>query len=440
MQRILNENSRPIASLTSVVVTTAAFGKLFVPFYLIGSTAIFAALCLLGALLIAANWRRAFENVSRAGDVLILTLAFYGLVVASYIVNSRHLVPLTDLLGILIFHSMFIAFGFAAASRPKAVFATLLAQAGVYLIFIVQYVVRFGDLMKGGFIQDVFGVGDLALSLAFHQHIGMTLGLASLAALGFQAKPIRLFALAALPFTFAFLFHIGSRTAIVSLASGLFFLAWSALWIRSRKLALTTLFVVTASAAVASMLFVRFALQDTTIGPTTPDVVSRTIQEVQSKDPGFRLPIWDRAWHRIIAEPEHLLLGRGVGMFPIDEGVGAPDWLLRKTEGARHYPHNVQLEVLYEDGAVALLAFSVLIAFPLVVSLKYWERLSMEEGTAISLYVFYLVSVEISGSFSFSYEFQFFLALAIGVVSSRRRRLFRNRASLRQFVPAKEQM
>ena len=52
----------------------------------------------------------------RARDVMVLTLAFYALVIASYLVNSRHLVPVTDLLGILIFHSMFIVFGFAAAT------------------------------------------------------------------------------------------------------------------------------------------------------------------------------------------------------------------------------------------------------------------------------------------------------------------------------------
>src|ERR1700761_2725234 len=150
MQQNLNENSRLTASLTAAVVTTAAFGKLFVPFYLIGSTVIFAALCLLGSVLIAADWRPIYESIGRARDVMVLTLAFYALVIASYLVNSRHLVPVTDLLGILIFHSMFIVFGFAAARRPTGVFAALLAQAAIYLIFIVEYTVRSGEIMKDG--------------------------------------------------------------------------------------------------------------------------------------------------------------------------------------------------------------------------------------------------------------------------------------------------
>jgi len=46
-------NGRLLPALTAVVVTIATFAKLFVPFYLIGSTPIFVASCSLGIVLIA---------------------------------------------------------------------------------------------------------------------------------------------------------------------------------------------------------------------------------------------------------------------------------------------------------------------------------------------------------------------------------------------------
>jgi hypothetical protein len=422
MQTILKDQSRLVAPLTAAIVTTAAFGKLFVPFYLIGSTAIFVVLSLAGVTLIAFDWRAIRDEASYTGDVLVTIGVLYALVVASYLLNSLHQVPPTHLLGILIFHGLFLVFGFAAARAPKAVFAMLLAQAAVYLIFIARYTVRFGDVFKNGYLQDVFGVENGAVAIALHQHIGVALGLAVLAALGFGRRSIRIATIAALPFVLLFMFHIGSRTAIVALLCGLFFPGWADLWGQSRKVAIAGLAALVLSAAAAAAVFYQFALHDHVKAAAT-DVVARTIKEIQSDDPGFRLPIWDRAWHRITAEPSHLLLGRGMGMYPIDEGIGPPDWLLRKTEGAKYYPHNEHLEVLYEAGVFALLAFTVLTVFPLVVSLNYWNLFSAEERAAISLYVFYFANIEISGSFAFSYEFQFFLALAIGVVSLKRKEL-----------------
>jgi hypothetical protein len=422
MPTIFKDQSRLLAPLTAAIATAAAFGKLFVPFYLIGSTEVFVALSLAGVALIAFDWRAIRDEASYARDILVVIGVLYTLVIASYLVNSLHQVPPTHLLGILIFHGLFLLFGFAAARTPKAVFAMLLAQAAVYSIFLVHYALLFGDVFKNGYLQDVFGVRDGALAIALHQHIGIAFGMAALAALGFGARWIRIATIAALPFVLLFMFHIGSRTAIVALLCGLFFLSWADLWGRSRRLALASVGALIICAAVASALFYQFALHDR-VNAAATDVVTRTIKEIQSNDPGFRLPIWGRAWHRVTAEPHHLLLGRGIGMYPIDEGIGAPDWLLRKTEGAKHYPHNDHLEVLYEAGMFACLAFTVLTLFPLVVSLKYWSLFSAEERAAISLYVFYLATVEISGSFAFAYEFQFFLALAIGVVSLKRKEL-----------------
>jgi len=423
MQTILNNYSRIVAPLMAATVTTAAFGKLFVPFYLIGSTAVFVALTLAGVVLVAFDWRSIRDEARYANDILPVILLLYALIVASYLANSLGRVPPTHLLGILIFHGLFLVFGFAAARAPKAVLATLLAQAAIYLIYIIKFTIWFGDVMRGGFLQDVFGVRDGALAIALHQHIGMALGLAVLAALGFASRWIRLATIAALPLVLLFMFHIGSRTAIVALLCGLFFLSWADLWSRSRKLAIAGLAALVICAAVASGLFYQFALHDRTVNAAATDVVTRTIKEIQSDDPGFRLPIWERSWQRIASDPHHLLLGKGIGSFTIDEGLGPPDWLLRKTEAASHSPHNIHLDMLYESGILGMLLFTIVAAFPIVVSLRNWKLLSAPERSVISMYIFWLITEEISGNFAFGYSFQFFLALAIGVVSLKRKEL-----------------
>jgi len=417
--------SRLLVAATAAIATTAAFAKSFVPFYLIGSTPIFAATCVFGMALVAVAWRDIRDNAVYAADALLVLGLLYGAVVTNYFIYSAGQVPMTHLLGILIFHSLFLVFGFAAARALKTVYMVLLAQAAIYLIIIGQYAVRFGDLMRDGYLHDIFGVGgiDSKLVTTFHQPIGTSLGLAVLAMLGLAANRRKFLAVVVLPFVFWFMFHIAARAAMVALVCSLIFLVWADAWVRSKKLASMSLAVVTISAALASGLFYEYAVKDRDVDLVAPDAISRTIREIQSQDPGFRLPIWERTWHRITSEPDRLLFGRGIGMFPIDEGVGAPDWLLRKTEAASYSPHNVHLELLYETGMAGMLIFSILTLFPLAAALKHWKQFWMPEKAAISLYVFYLVSVEISGSFAFSYDFQFFLALAIGVVSLKRKEL-----------------
>jgi O-antigen ligase len=219
------------------------------------------------------------------------------------------------------------------------------------------------------------------------------------------------------------MFHIASRAAMAALVSGLFFWACANLWIRSRQVALLSFVTIVVVGIITLGAFYRYAVQDKAIDARAPDAISRTIREIQSQDPGFRLPIWQRTLSRIAAQPDHLLFGRGIGSFPIDEGAGAPDWLLRKTEGAWHHPHNIHLDLLYETGLVGMLLFGALTLFPLVASCGYWSQFSSTERSAIAIYVFSLVGVELSGSFAFDYGFQFFLALAIGTVVLKRKKL-----------------
>ncbi len=70
-----NCDKRPLAAMTAMIVTTAAFAKLFLPFYLIGSTAIFAIFSAFGATRVATSW-----------------------------------LPISHLFGILIFHALFCDF------------------------------------------------------------------------------------------------------------------------------------------------------------------------------------------------------------------------------------------------------------------------------------------------------------------------------------------
>lgn len=415
------EKSRFLAGLAAALVTTATFGKSFVPFYLIGSTAIFAVTCLLGFILVAMSWREIYETAKYANDVLIVTALLYGVVIASYLTYSFQLVPVTHLIGILAFHALFLSFGFAAARSLKAVFAVLLAQAATYLIVVAQYTIRFGDLMRDGYLHDIFGIGLSSVFVTtFHQEIGTGLGLALLATFGLRASRTKLLTLVVLPLVLLFLFHIAARTAIVALVCSLIFLMGADLWTRSRKRALLSLSALFIVAAFASGVFYEQSLHDKDVDPVAPDAISRTIREIQSQDPGFRLNMWSRAWHRIATEPDRLVFGRGIGAYPIDEGFGPPDWLLN-TKNVKYYPHNTYLEMLYETGIVGLLIFSVLTLIPLGVALKHWNRLSAQERAAISLYVFYLVTIQFSGSFAYSYDFEFFFALATGVICLKRR-------------------
>jgi O-antigen ligase len=412
-----------LAGLTAAIVTAATFAKIFVPFYLVGSTAIFAIASSIGFALVALSGRQICKRATRVADILVVLGLFYGVVVINYFSYARPEVPVTYLLGILIFHALFMIFGFAAARDLKAVLLTLLGAAAIYSIVLIQYTARFGDLMRKGYLDDVFGVGDPTTFITFHQNIGAVLGLGALAALGLGSSRIRhILAIGALPFVLLFMFHIAARTAMVALVCSLIFLAGAGLWGRSKKLAVLTIIAIVVTSTLASGIFYQRALQDKDVDAAAQDAISRTIREIQDPRPLFRLQIWARAWERTSAEPGRLLLGRGIGMFPVDEGYGAPDWLLRKTEASKYYPHSLHLEILYETGIAGLVLFSILTIFPLVLALRRWHLFSLAEQSATSMYVFSLASAEISGSFAFSYDFQFFFALMVGVIASERMR------------------
>ncbi len=275
--------------------------------------------------------------------------------------------------------------------------------------------------MRGNHINDIFGVGNPVIFNTFHQNIGLVLGLGLLAALGLVSPPLRLaLVCGGLPVLLFFLFHIAARTALVALVCSLLFLAFAACWVHSRRTAVLAVTAVIVATTIGSGVFYRYGIQDRGVDPVAPDAISRTIRELQDKDPEFRMQIWARTLHQVMNEPYFLPFGRGIGMFPVNEGFGAPDWPLRPTEGSKHYPHNIYLEMLYETGLAGLLPFAFLTFFPLLASLRRWQLLSPAERSVLSIYVFELVSQQFSGAFARSNMEQFFLALTLGVIALKR--------------------
>jgi O-antigen ligase len=416
-----NNETRTLAGLTSVLVTVAAFTKSFVPFYLIGSTPIFAATSALGIAFSAVDWRSLWGIARHVAGILIVLALFYAVVIVSYFSHSRTEVPITYLLGILVFHAMFIIFGFAAARALKPVLLVLLSAAAIYAIWIILYAVKFGDVMKGNYIDDIFGTGDRLLYIALHQNIGLGIGLGALAAIGLASNRIKqVLAIGALPVVFFLLFHIASRTALVALLGSLAFLGFAACWERSRTRATMIAMAAFVAVTVAASVFYQHEIRGADVGAEAPDAISRTIQELENPQPGLRIPIWTRTLNHIVSEPGFLLLGRGVGMYPVNDGHGAPDWLLHPTEGSKDYPHDVHLEILYETGIVGLVLFGILTVFPMVASLRRWSEFTRPERAAIAAYLFILVTADISGAFAFTYTLEFFLALAIGIIGMKR--------------------
>src|ERR1044072_1713973 len=118
-----DRNSQLLAALIAAIATVAVFAKSFTPYYLVGSTAIFVIACAIGLVLITLTWRQVLDLVNQVHGFAIMIALLYAVVIASYFLYSYPQVPITHLLGILIFHSVFLLFGLASARAPKGVFA-----------------------------------------------------------------------------------------------------------------------------------------------------------------------------------------------------------------------------------------------------------------------------------------------------------------------------
>jgi hypothetical protein len=85
-----------------------------------------------GIVLIALASKKLAEQATCARDILVALTVLYG--VASFLTRSTKFPSL----GILIFHGLFLLFGFAASQAPKVVFAVLIIEASIYLSIVAQ--------------------------------------------------------------------------------------------------------------------------------------------------------------------------------------------------------------------------------------------------------------------------------------------------------------
>ena len=238
----------------------------------------------------------------KVSDFLIGAGAFYVLVTVNFLLLSRPIVPTTHLIGILAFHGLFLIFGFATARSLNVLLVILLGAATIYLIAIARYAVMFGDLEQDGYLHDIFGFGEPAVFVTFHQNIGFMFGLAVIALFGLVSNRIgAIFFLGALPAVLLFLFYISARGALVAILCSLIFWLGAELWLRSRKVTLAGIAVIALMTALTSGFFYRYALHDKSVDAKAPDAISRTIRRFRiqglvsgckfSREPGIALPL-----------------------------------------------------------------------------------------------------------------------------------------------------
>jgi O-antigen ligase len=92
------------------------------------------------------------------------------------------------------------------------------------------------------------------------------------------------------------------------------------------------------------------------------------------------------------------------GLFGILLGAGTGSYAhLARGDDVRHYPHNVFLEILYENGIAGALLLLLLIAFPFASLTRAWPSARSSPpgrrllAVACSLYVFALVNAQVTG-------------------------------------------
>ena len=135
---LIDADKRSLARVTAAVATTAAFAKMFLPFYLIGSTPIFASASVIGTALVTICWRPLCAMACKITDFLFVLTALYVFVIINFLLLSRPVVPITHLFGIIIFHALFLAFGFATARALDVLLLMLLGAAAIYLLSLIH--------------------------------------------------------------------------------------------------------------------------------------------------------------------------------------------------------------------------------------------------------------------------------------------------------------
>lgn len=106
---------------------------------------------------------------------------------------------------------------------------------------------------------------------------------------------------------------------------------------------------------------------------------------------------WSKAIHGFGGESAaQMLLGAGTGGFAY----------LDRREDVRHYPHNILLEVLYENGVAGALLLLLFLVGPLFVLRRAWVAARRDPrtrrllGLGCALYVFALINCQVTGDLS----------------------------------------
>jgi O-antigen ligase len=165
--------------------------------------------------------------------------------------------------------------------------------------------------------------------------------------------------------------------------------------------------VVSALFVIVAASFWVFLPQDL----ATPGILTKTFDELEQGRTDGRAVIFSAAIDRIINDGETFLLGRGLGMFPIDMGYHAPDWLLA-AKAVSMYPHNIVIEAQYELGILG----TVLIVYMILRPLAIFRSKPRNYDTKIiaCLYVFFFILSMVSGSLAYSYSLLFVLGMFWG--------------------------
>ena len=392
---------------TSALAVMTTFSKGFAPFQFFGSTLLFfisLSLCLYCIVL------NAPRNIARTVSLLqefIPIGALLTLMTANYILISDTAVPVTYLIGIIGFWCVFFCLGVMCADVRTAL-SVLVFFSAIYLVFVVGFFLDNGAMYIGDRFGDIFGIDELELSsgtktIQLYQNVGylVSVGAISFGAFAnnfFTQRPLTATAIAisaALVLDVA----VQARGAAIALVCATILMFESPLkqfWIR---LSVICTFVL----MVAVTLWARFPHDLGSSG-----FLSKILDELAQGRSDGRLFLFGAAIDRIVSDGVTFAIGRGLGMFPIDLGYQAPDWLIA-PKAVSMYPHNVVIEAQYEMGILGTVLILYILLRPLVV----FRGIPRDHDTKIiaCIYVFYLVSSFFSGSLAYSYPLIFVLGM-----------------------------
>jgi hypothetical protein len=407
--------------------TTAAFCKQFTPLYHLHSTIIFVVAAFTLSLMILPVLKLRPMTLVRSRAIAVALLGLWACAGVSYVLFARQIVPPTYLAGFFLLSGFFVPVGLMASNSLRTVAVLFLAMALIDLFYLARYVAYFGFLFPPEQLVDQFqfpkGFGDIFgvsidpeadrvdLYITLYQSVGRFVGLGSLALLFLVGNEWgrRVAACIAMAMGLAVILWIGARGAALGLVA-----AVSTSIFVNRGLPLRKRFLVFGVGllvGVALLITMKIGFN------SSIPAIDRTVDEILHPNERQRGAILGHLVQVLRHEPSSVILGRGLGMFPVELGRKTPNWLFdRGTELS--YPHNIVLEALYEAGIGGTICLIVLLAIPIWRARTMQASLGTGQVFVLQTYVFYLASMMVSGALAYSYDFYFVLGLAVGSLRS----------------------